>query len=239
MQLADQTLAAIVSADHRVVPVLEQYALDFCCKGKRTLSQACTEKGLALQEVSEALEKSMQENESGTDNPEKMDTEQLISHIILRHHQYVLQSMPLIEDHLTKVAAKHGPQFPWMIEVYELFNQLKQELYMHLQKEERILFPRIQEIASLHRFRQKREVDPAYVNSPVEVMEHEHDHAGTIMYAIRELTGGYKAPEAACTTFRLVLEELRAFEADLHRHVHLENNVLFPRAAVMLQEVAA
>lgn len=238
-QLEELTLATIVSADHRVVPVLEQYHLDFCCKGKRTLAQACTEKGLPLREVTEALSKSMQEKVTETNTPEMMDTEQLISHIVLTHHQYVLQSMPLIEDHLTKVASRHGIHYPYMYEVLDLFTRLKQELYLHLQKEERILFPRIQELSSLHRFSQKRMIDPAYVNGPVDVMEHEHDHAGTIMYRIRELTNDYAAPEGACTTFRLVLEELKAFEADLHQHVHLENNVLFPRAEIMLQEVSA
>lgn len=237
--LTTQTLASIVSSDHRVVPVLEAYSLDFCCKGKRTLEQACREKGLSVQEVADALEHSMEDATPDGSAPEQMDTERLISHIVLKHHQYVLQSMPLIEDHLTKVAAKHGLHYPFMYEVLDLFTQLKQELYMHLQKEERILFPRIQELLSLHRFHQKRPIDPAYVNGPVEVMEHEHDHAGDIMYRIRELTGNYAAPEGACTTFRLVLEELKAFEADLHQHVHLENNILFPRAGTMLSEVSA
>ena len=237
--LSSQTLASIVTSDHRVVPVLESYSLDFCCKGKRTLEQACREKGLSVQEVADALEHSMEDATTDASAPELMDTEKLISHIILKHHHYVLQSMPLIEDHLNKVVSKHGLHFPWMFEVLDLFTRLKQELYMHLQKEERILFPRILELSSLHRFHQKRPIDAAYVNGPVEAMEHEHDHAGDIMFRIRDLTGNYAAPEGACTTFRLVLEELKAFEADLHQHVHLENNVLFPRAGNMLAEVAA
>lgn len=235
--LAEQSLASIVTANHQTAPVLEKYNLDFCCKGKRTLTQACTEKGLAVNSVLKELEASVNMPAAGKDFTE-MNADQLIKYIILKHHFYVKQIMPVIEEHLTKVAFKHGDHYPYMKEALELFTHLKNEMYMHLQKEEVILFPRIKELESLMQYNQQRQVDKNYIYGPVGVMENEHDEAGEIMYRIREITGNYEAPEGACTTFKLVLDELKAFEEDLHQHVHLENNLLFPKAEEILASVS-
>lgn len=235
--IAEQTLASIVTAHHQTVPVLEKYNLDFCCKGKRTLAQACNEKGLPVEEVLEELKLTAQDELTG--EFANMDAEQLIQHILLRHHFYVKQSMPTIQDHLIKVVSKHGDHFPYMYEVLNLFMQLRGEMSVHLQKEEMILFPRIKEIESLNRFNQKRSIDSNYIFGPVGVMENEHDEAGEIMYKIRQLTSNYTAPADACTTFKVSLAELKEFEEDLHRHVHLENNLLFPLAQKMLGEITA
>ena len=164
----------------------------------------------------------------------EMNAEQLIRHILLHHHFYVKQSMPVIEEHLTKVATKHGEHFPYMKNVLQLFTHLKNEMYLHMQKEEVILFPRIKEIESFYKYNQKRNFEHSYIYDPVGVMENEHDEAGAIMEQIRILTSDYSVPEGACTTFKVVLQELQSFEEDLHRHVHLENNLLFPLAKKMM-----
>ena len=164
----------------------------------------------------------------------EMNAEQLIRHILLHHHFYVKQSMPVIEEHLTKVATKHGEHFPYMKNVLQLFTHLKNEMYLHMQKEEVILFPRIKEIESFYKYNQKRNFEHSYIYDPVDVMENEHDEAGAIMEQIRILTSDYSVPEGACTTFKVVLQELQSFEEDLHRHVHLENNLLFPLAKKMM-----
>lgn len=236
--IAEQTLASIVTADHQTVPVLEKYNLDFCCKGKRTLSQACEEKGISIEEILKELESST-EVSTASQPFANMNAEQLIQHILLRHHFYVKQSMPAIQDHIVKVASKHGERFPYMMEVVHLFVQLRNDMNMHLHKEEVILFPRIKEVEALHHFKQKRNIDANYIFGPVGVMEAEHDEAGEIMFRIRELTNNYEAPEGACTTFQVSLAELKEFEEDLHRHVHLENNLLFPLAQKMLAEITA
>ena len=237
--IAEQTLASIVTAQHQTVPVLEKYHLDFCCKGKRTLAEACTEKGLAVSDVMKELEASSLTKKI-TDIPfAEMNAEQLIRHILLHHHFYVRQSMPAVEEHLTKVATKHGDHFPYMKDVLQLFIHLKNELSLHMQKEEVILFPRIMEIEALHRYHQKRIFTRNYIDGPVAVIENEHDDAGAVMEQVRVLTTDYTPPAGACTTFRVVLSELKAFEEDLHRHVHLENNLLFPLAEKMLGEINA
>jgi regulator of cell morphogenesis and NO signaling len=232
--IAGQTLASIVTEHLETVPVLEKYHLDFCCKGKRTLSEACTEKGLSVDEIMQELEASVNTNGLLNIPFAEMGAAQLIRHILQHHHSYVKQSMPIIEEHLTKVATKHGDRFPYMKNVLQLFTHLKSEMYLHMQKEEVVLFPRIKEIESFSKHQQKRERDQSYINSPVAVMENEHDEAGTIMEQIRILTSDYTAPEEACTTFKVVLGELKTFEEDLHQHVHLENNLLFPLAKKMI-----
>jgi regulator of cell morphogenesis and NO signaling len=237
--IAEQTLASIVTQHHQTVPVLEKYHLDFCCKGKRTLVEACTEKGLPVDEVLRELEVSSHTKEDINIPFSEMNAEQLVRHILLHHHFYVRQSMPTIEEHIIKVASKHGDRFPYMKDVLQLFTYLKNEMYLHMQKEEVVLFPRIKEIESFFRYGQKKNVNPVYINGPISVMENEHDEAGAEMELIRVLTNNYTPPDGACTTFKVVLEELKAFEEDLHEHVHLENNLLFPLTQKMLSGVEA
>jgi len=234
--LAEQTLATIVTNNHATVPVLEKYDLDFCCKGKRTLSDACVEKGLSVESISTELENSLAALQNNKMPFTEMTADQLISYILIHHHFYVKQSMPTIINHLEKVAAKHGERYPYMITVLGLFKEIQEEMTMHMHKEEVILFPRIKEVAALQDAHQHRNLVAGYIAAPIQVMEHEHDHAGNILYQIRSLTSNYTAPSQACTTFQVCLAELKEFEADLHRHVHLENNILFPLAEKMLEQ---
>ena len=233
INIAQQTLATIVTNNHFTVPVLEKYDLDFCCKGKRTLADACTEKGISIEAISEELEKSSEIPTTKMPFTE-MTAEQLISYILIHHHFYVKQSMPTIIGHLEKVAAKHGDRFPYMAEVLSLFREINDEMTMHMHKEEVILFPRIKEVTAQQEAHQHSNLAPGYIAAPIQVMELEHEHAGDILYKIRSLTNNYTPPEGACTTFQVSLAELKEFEEDLHRHVHLENNLLFPLAEKIL-----
>ncbi len=236
MNLANQTLASIVTLNHQAVAVLEKHHLDFCCKGKRTLAEACNEKGLSVEDL-------LKELEGATDTEKKihlpfteMNAEQLISYILIHHHFYVKQSMPGILSHIEKVVAKHGDRFPYMIKVLEIFTAIKEEMTLHMQKEEVVLFPRIKDLELQIKKEQVTKPGAEYISAPVNVLEMEHDHAGTLLYEIRTLTGNYKAPEDACTTFKVCLAELKEFEEDLHKHVHLENNLLFPLAEKLVTQ---
>jgi regulator of cell morphogenesis and NO signaling len=142
--------------------------------------------------------------------------------------------MPVIINHLEKIVAKHGDLYQNMKKALELFTAVKDELEPHMQKEESILFPRIKEIASLSSQHKAINYVPAYINDPIKVMETEHDNAGQLIFEIRQITNNYTAPEDACTTHRVCLEELKTFETDLHQHVHFENNILFPMAAAIM-----
>jgi len=236
--IAEQTLASIVNSNHSMVPVLEKYDLDFCCKGNKTLAEACRQKGLTVQTIVEELEKGMAAAQSQDISFTSLGAEELISYILIRHHFYVKQSMPTILAHLEKVAQKHGENYPNMVEVFHLFKEISEEMTSHMHKEEAILFPRIKEVEAVFSIHQKRNFAADYITGPINVMEMDHDHAGDLLYKIRELTNGYTAPADACTTFKVSLAELKEFEEDLHKHVHLENNILFPLAEKMLPQQA-
>jgi len=235
-ELPSKTLAQIVNANHQAANVFEKYELDFCCKGKRTLEQACTESELKIDEVISDLEKTGEGNScSVVINYDKLSLSQLSEYIVMTHHSYVKKEMPAILGYLQKVASKHGERHPEMILVLELFKAVKEEMEHHMQKEELILFPRIKEIE--RQITEGREIliNSTYLLSPISMMEQEHDHAGSMLAEIRRLTKDYSPPEDACTTYRLSYASLKAFELDLHQHVHLENNILFPKAMQMFE----
>ena len=228
-----QSLSGIVLDRHEVIPVLEKYGLDYCCRGKKTLSEACAEKNISLSSVKEEMQLATKSSKSILPFTE-MNAEQLISYILIHHHFYVKSIMPIIINHLEKVVAKHGDRYPNMTKVLQLFTAIKDELDPHMKKEEDILFPRIREVATLSLQHKEINFAPDYISAPIEIMETEHDNAGQLMFEIRDITNNYAAPEDACTTHRVCLEELKAFETDLHQHVHLENNILFPMAGAMM-----
>lgn len=233
----EHTLGSIVTEMHQAAAVFEKYQLDFCCKGKRTLQQACDEKSIPVDVVANELQQVAVTGSCGIQDrtPAAMGAEQLVDYIILKHHFYVKQAMPLIFQHLAKVAMKHGDRFPFMVQVFQLFTTIQHEMDAHMQKEEQVLFPRIKEVEKA--IRQNGSVGAAhigYISQPVQMMEMEHEEAGNLLAQIRVLTNDYTAPEGACTTFRISLAELKEFEEDLHRHVHLENNILFPKVLKMM-----
>jgi regulator of cell morphogenesis and NO signaling len=232
----DHTLASIVSDMHQAATVFEKYHLDFCCKGKRTLQQACDENNIPVEPVEAELQQ-VADTESAVHDHilAAMTAEQLVDYILLKHHFYVKQAMPIIFHHVQKVATKHGDRFPFMQQVFQLFGTIQQEMDCHMQKEEMVLFPRIKEVEKAVQNKQPVPVaNIGFVSQPIQMMEYEHEQAGTLMAEIRRLTNDYTPPEGACTTFRISLAELKEFEEDLHRHVHLENNILFPRAMQMM-----
>lgn len=233
--IAQQTLASIALSNHGYIPVLEKYSLDFCCRGKKTLEQACTEKNIPLTHVIEELNHAVADSRPLLPFNE-MTVDQLISYVQIHHHFYIRNSFATIHGHIQKVAAKHGERYPHMRTVLELFTAVIEELLPHMEKEEKILFPRIQEIASGENKAAIVAMGPGYLSTPIQMMEAEHDTSGQLMFRIRELTNDFTPPADACTTHRICLEELRSFETDLHQHVHVENNVLFPLA---LQKVMA
>ncbi|MEY4057351.1 MAG: iron-sulfur cluster repair di-iron protein [Chitinophagia bacterium] len=227
--IKEKTLKSIVLAHHEYIPVLEKYSLDFCCKGGKTLNDACADKNIAVDKLLEELELTVASKKPQMPFSE-MNAEQLISYILIHHHFYVKTAIPTIHNHLQKVVTKHGSKFPEMEKVLNVFTQVAEELISHMAKEEQILFPRIKSIFSNDSEVQKSHHIGEYIDASISIMEAEHEIAGDLLFAIRALTNHYTAPENACTTHKICLDELKAFEEDLHQHVHLENNILFPLA---------
>lgn len=230
MNYPDQTLSQIVTDQFRAASVFEKYSLDFCCRGKQTLKAACEAKNIPLEAVVEELEHTLAEGSTAQEDVFKsMTASQLIDYIVLKHHLYVKQSVPLIYSHVQKVAMKHGESFPWMPQVHTLFASVADELIHHLKKEEEVLFPAIKQKEKSLEEGQAESSFGIPIKTVLMVMEKEHEQSGQWMDQIRELTNNFTPPENACTTHRICLAELKEFEEDLHRHVHLENYLLFPK----------
>jgi len=231
MNLTTQnTLAEIVKSDFRSARIFENYNLDFCCKGNRLLDDACREKklnaDLILSEVTSVCKETGSVNESHV-----WKTDELANHILNTHHVYVKKMLPVIFAHSQKVSEVHGKNHPEVKEIARIFETVHDELSSHLMKEEKMLFPVILHLAELENTGSSMEVSPfGSIQNPINVMEREHVEAGDGFYRIRELSGNYNPPEDACTTYKVLYQELNEFENDLHTHIHLENNILFPMA---------
>ena len=238
-EILNQTLAQIVTANHEASSVFEKYHLDFCCKGKRSLSEALNEKQLPIDQVVNDLTQAI--GKSGNRDAALLNfitLSQLCDYIVATHHAYVRQSSGQIFLYLQKIATKHGERHPELMDILALFTELKEEMTEHMFKEENILFPRIKELEK-HNAENSPLALPtsSYIEAPIAVMEHEHDNAGSLLEQIRYKTNDYTSPADACTTYRVAFASLQAFEADLHQHVHMENNILFPKAVEMINKL--
>jgi regulator of cell morphogenesis and NO signaling len=227
----DTHVSDIVADDFRAAAVFERLGIDFCCGGRRSLREACGERHVnlldVLAEITEACERQSADTPHFADWPPDV----LIAYIVSRHHTYVRRVLPAIVAHTCKVAAAHGASRPELSQVEAIFAEVADEMTSHMAKEEGVLFPYINRLAIAGRLGEPVPAAPfGSVDRPIAMMEDEHENAGRAMARIRELTRNYSLPTGACTTYVTCFRELDEFERDLHVHVHLENNVLFPKA---------
>ena len=214
--------------------ILEDAGLDYCCGGGKSLHEACLHADVPAEEILNRL----RENSKHVDPDEASWTSAPLSdltrHIRDRHHRYVREAIARVQPLLDKVDAKHGKNHSEIADIRRLFTEVGREMIMHMQKEEQILFPYID---ALERARSTHSsVEPPFfqtVRNPIHAMMKEHDAAGELVKQIREASLEYTTPADVCTSYKALYRDLREFEADLHQHVHLENNILFPRAVEM------
>ena len=228
------TLADLAANSRHAIRILEQHGLDYCCGGKQPLDAACLARGLKpeaiLREIDEAVETGPM---AGDWQAAPLD--ELVGHIIRTHHAYLKLDLPVIGARIAKVVSVHGARDPRRLpRLDSVFTALSTELLIHIEKEEKILFPAIEQYGRAET--QNRPVPPVPFGSiahPIRVMEFEHEGAGDALAEIRTLTQNFTPPDYACSTVRALYEGLKVLERDLHVHIHLENNVLFPRAIAL------
>lgn len=216
--------------------VFEQFGIDYCCGGSRTLSEACQTSSIPVAEVVEQLEAARNAVNPGDKlrNWQAESLTALAAHIVETHHFFTKQELARLEKLLDKVCSRHGENHPELQSLSQLFQHLKHELIPHMLKEEQVLFPYIARLEDA--LSEQRAVVPPFfgtVQNPVRKMAAEHDSAGELLAEMRNLTNGYAVPEMACNSFRALYQALQELEADLHQHIHLENNILFPRAIAL------
>jgi regulator of cell morphogenesis and NO signaling len=235
---SDTTIRTIVADDFRAASVFERHGIDFCCGGNRSVADACGELGVDAAAVETELEAAMASAGPGLPRYNTWQLDFLIGYIVTNHHGYVRQAIETLRVHTRKVAEVHGDRHPEVKAIAERFENIAGELTRHMAKEEQVLFPYINGLVAAARDGGATPVAPfGAVANPIRMMEIEHQAAGDEMASIRKLSGGYVPPADACTTFTVTYQELQAFEADLHQHVHLENNILFPKSLVLERQV--
>jgi regulator of cell morphogenesis and NO signaling len=226
----EQTIGQLVKDDYRTAQVFQQHGLDFCCGGNRTIKEACKNKAVNPDEIVRALDQ-IKANGTKEDNYDQWSLDFLVDYIVNNHHEFTRNKLPEIGKYAKKVAAVHGERHEELNEIYYEFTMLHTEIFNHLDKEERILFPYIKQLVEAKEKGMKPDA-PEFgeAANPIAMMEEEHDEAGDSMAKIRKLSNDFTPPADACTTYRLLYQNLEGFEKDLHKHVHLENNILFPKA---------
>jgi regulator of cell morphogenesis and NO signaling len=213
-----KTVGEIAAENPSSVRVFEKYEIDYCCGGRIPLADACRARGIQAADLERELSQAAAGRPVDESGWNTAPLGLLIDHILSTHHVYLKRELPRLRVMLGKVLAAHGDHHPdSLVPLSRIFDGLRDELESHMAKEEMILFPAIRNGFGM-------------VSGPIRVLEHEHDSAGRALAAMRRVTAGYALPQDACNTYRALFSGLQEMETDLHRHIHLENNVLFPRA---------
>lgn len=228
LQLKNLTVGEIVANDFRAAAIFKKAGIDFCCGGKQSFSDACAQNGIDAIELENEIIEIASEPQNEFMNFKNWDPVFLSNYIVNTHHKYVLKTLPELVFYTQKIADVHGINHPELIDVANLFDKINAELLQHLKNEEEVLFPAIKKVIEENQTDAKKTVV-----SEITRMFGEHDLAGGAMDEINKITGGYKLPEDACNTYRVAFQLLEQFEDDLHAHVHLENNILFPKALAL------
>ena len=228
------TIGEYVAKDFRTAAVFSKYGIDFCCKGNRTIEEACEKKNLDFAQIEKEVSQLLETKSDGAIDFKSWPTDLLIDYIEKTHHRFVEDKSAVLLPFLDKLCKVHGQSHPELFEINGLFQGCASELAQHMKKEENVLFPFIKQMEDAIRTGQAIE-QPHFgtVENPIAMMKHEHENEGDRFVKIAELTNNYTPPSDACNTYKVTFAMLQEFEQDLHKHIHLENNILFPKSIEM------
>ena len=226
----ENTVAEVVVNNIKAAHIFKKHGIDFCCGGGITLEKACAKNNANFDNLKAEIE-ALNNTTSKSYNYDKWELDFLIDHIVNIHHAYVEESIPILLAYANKVAKVHGHHYTEVVKINNLVEEVVKELAAHMKKEELILFPYIKkQVKALKEGVKPEKPHFGSVNNPINMMEDEHTGAGDILEEIAKLSNNYTAPKEACNTFKALYSKLEEFEQDLHQHIHLENNILFPKA---------
>lgn len=233
-----KTVSEMVAEDYRTAAVFKSNGIDFCCGGKISIEQACKNKDVNPAVLVEDLKQALKTPDSTAVDYNSWPLDLLADYIQKKHHRYVEERIPVLRIYLNTVCGVHGDNHPELNEINELFEASASQLTAHMKKEELILFPFVRTMVKAKITSTKLE-PPLFgtVKNPIEAMMKEHDNEGERFRVIAALSNNYSVPADACNTYMVTFAYLKEFEADLHLHIHLENNILFPKAAAMEKEL--
>jgi regulator of cell morphogenesis and NO signaling len=223
----EKTIGEVVAIDYKLAGLFENYGIDFCCGGGKTIKEICSDKNINSLELVAKINELLSDEETESINYDSWPLDLLVDYIEKKHHRYVRQQIPVIQKFMEKLCKVHGNNHPELFKINELFTGAAAQLTNHMVKEELILFPYVKQLldnpvnVDLPGFRS--------VENPINVMVEEHDAEGERFRRIAGLSNNYTPPEEACNTYKAAYVLLKEFEKDLHLHIHLENNILFPK----------
>lgn len=236
-QIQPKTVAQWVTENIHTAHVFKKYGIDFCCGGGVSIRKACEKGGVNEEQLLEDLF-AVGNGSTRRNQYDQWSLDFLTDHIIHVHHAYTEENIPLLLQYAERVAKVHGHHYLELLHIKDLVRKVSGELSAHMKKEELILFPFIKKLVKC-----QKEGLPApaahfgNIDNPIRMMEAEHEDAGEIFRQIFQLSDGYTPPSGACNTYRAFYAKLQEFEEDLHHHVHLENNILFPKALVLQKQL--
>ncbi len=230
----------MVVADYRTAQVFKNHKIDFCCKGNRSIAEASKDKNIDVNLLIAELEAATQVAQADSTDYKTWPLDLLADYIEKKHHRYVEEKMPILKQYLQRLCEVHGEQHPVLLEICEEFKLSSGELAVHMKREEFILFPYIRKMGKVKTSKAKMDV-PNFgtVQNPVQMMMNEHTVEGDRFAKISELSNNYTIPVDGCNTYRVAFALLNEFEQDLHLHIHLENNILFPGAILLEKELTS
>ncbi|HRE78793.1 MAG TPA: iron-sulfur cluster repair di-iron protein [Flavobacterium sp.] len=225
------TVGEYVANDFRTAALFSKYGIDFCCKGNRTLEEVCIKKNINPADLENEINSVLESKNDNAIDFKSWSPTLLIDYIIEKHHSYVEEKSVVLLQFLDKLCKVHGERHPELFEINSLFKMSAGDLAQHMKKEELILFPFIQKMVKAQKDNQPiQEPHFGTVENPIAMMKDEHSIEGERFDKIATLTDGFTPPEDACSTYKVTYQMLKEFEQDLHKHIHLENNILFPKA---------
>lgn len=229
------SVGQVVAENYRTAAVFKKFGIDFCCNGNKTIAQACEQSNVdpekLVKDIEQALTVSPADDHADSTNFSSWPLDLLADYIEKKHHRYVTEQIPVLESYLEKLVNVHGKNHPELREIKKWFHESAADLTMHMKKEELILFPMIRKMANARTTNQGHNSSSfKTIRNPIQKMMQEHEIEGERFQMIHSLSDNYTVPDDGCTTYRVTYDLLKAFEEDLHLHIHLENNILFPKA---------
>lgn len=228
-----ETIGEIAVKDLRKVEVFKKYGIDFCCGGKKTIAEVCAEKNIDATKVETELRQVSSESKASKISYSDWNIDFLADYIVNTHHSYVRKYLPELQSYALKVAKVHGSKHPELLPIQKLVAEINEELTEHMEQEEKVLFTYIKKIVQARSGGLPLVKQGKDLGGLIEELEKEHDFVGRCLDKIRELSNGYSIPSDACSSYKLLYKMIQEFEDDLHLHIHLENNILFPKALEM------
>ncbi len=227
MKISEKTpIGEVVAQNYKTAAAFKKHQIDFCCNGNRSIEEACDTQKIDSHSLIDELTAILQRETDFSKDYKSMNMRDLADHIVENHHNYVEEKVPIINEFLDKLVKVHGRNHPELKEIKELFQVAGGELAQHMKKEELILFPYLRKLSD------ETPITPppfGSVENPIAMMHQEHDTEGERFRKISELSNQYTPPADACNTYKATYAMLKEFEEDLHHHIHLENNILFPK----------